>query len=117
MADYIKETKNHVLYRVTPIFVDDELVARGVQMEGYSQEDAGKSICFNVFCYNVQPGIIIDYTNGDSRLMESEENESQEEERSVEIAVLKYIIVPDRLRMKTWLTQNIWSYLIVKKKQ
>ncbi|WP_075877191.1 DNA/RNA non-specific endonuclease [Merdibacter massiliensis] len=79
VADYIKETKNHVLYRVTPIFVDDELVARGVQMEGYSQEDAGKSICFNVFCYNVQPGIIIDYTNGDSRLMESEENESQEE--------------------------------------
>lgn len=74
VADYVKETKNHVLYRVTPIFVDDELVARGVQIEGYSIEDDGDGICFNVFAYNVQPNIEIDYKTGDSRLVESEES-------------------------------------------
>lgn len=71
VADYIKETDGHVLYRVTPIFVEDELVARGVQMEAYSIEDAGASICFNVFVYNVQPGIEIDYSDGSSRLSET----------------------------------------------
>ena len=78
VADYIKETDGHVLYRVTPIFVEDELVARGVQMEAYSIEDAGASICFNVFVYNVQPGIEIDYSDGSSRLSETV-NESQED--------------------------------------
>lgn len=67
VADYVKETENHVLYRVTPIFVDDELVARGVLMEGYSVEDGGEGISYFVFCYNVQPGVIIDYKTGDSR--------------------------------------------------
>lgn len=71
VADHIKETDGHVLYRVTPIFVEDELVARGVQMEAYSIEDAGASICFNVFVYNVQPGIEIDYSDGNSRLSET----------------------------------------------
>lgn len=66
VADYVKETGNHVLYRVTPEYEDDELVARGVQMEGYSVEDQGEGICFNVFVYNVQPGIAIDYATGDS---------------------------------------------------
>lgn len=78
VADYIKETDGHVLYRVTPIFVEDELVARGVQMEAYSIEDAGASICFNVFVYNVQPGIEIDYSDGNSRLSETVD-ESQED--------------------------------------
>ena len=78
VADYIKETDGHVLYRVTPIFVEDELVARGVQMEAYSIEDAGASICFNVFVYNVQPGIEIDYSDGISRLSETAD-ESQED--------------------------------------
>lgn len=78
VADYIKETDGHVLYRVTPIFVEDELVARGVQMEAYSIEDAGASICFNVFVYNVQPGIEIDYSDGSSRLSETVD-ESQED--------------------------------------
>ena len=55
VADYVKETKNHVMYRVTPVFGGNELVARGVLMEGYSVEDDGDGICFNVFCYNVQP--------------------------------------------------------------
>lgn len=78
VADHIKETDGHVLYRVTPIFVEDELVARGVQMEAYSIEDAGASICFNVFVYNVQPGIEIDYSDGSSRLSETVD-ESQED--------------------------------------
>ena len=78
VADYIKEKDGHVLYRVTPIFVEDELVARGVQMEAYSIEDAGASICFNVFVYNVQPGIEIDYSDGSSRLSETAD-ESQED--------------------------------------
>ena len=65
-ADYIKETGNHVLYRVTPIFVGDDLVASGVQMEAMSVEDAGEGVLFNVYCYNVQPGIVIDYATGDS---------------------------------------------------
>lgn len=66
VADYIKITKNHVLYRVTPIFFEDELVARGVQMEGFSVEDNGKGVCFNAYCYNTQPDIEIDYLTGES---------------------------------------------------
>lgn len=66
VVDFVKETNYHVLYRVTPIFKDNELVARGVQMEGYSVEDKGKGICFNVYVYNVQPGITIDYVTGNS---------------------------------------------------
>ena len=68
VADYVKETDNHVLYRVTPAFQGTELVARGVQMEAYSVEDSGDGVCFNVFCYNVQPGVEIDYATGDNWL-------------------------------------------------
>ena len=68
IADYVKETGNHVLYRVTPIFKGNELVARGVQMEAYSVEDDGEGICFNVYAYNVQPGVVIDYATGLSAL-------------------------------------------------
>lgn len=67
IADYIKETRNHVLYRVTPIFEDNNLIASGVQLEAMSIEDNGEGICFNVYCYNVQPGITIDYTTGESK--------------------------------------------------
>ena len=66
VADYVKETKNHVMYRVTPVFGGNELVARGVLMEGYSVEDDGDGICFNVFCYNVQPKVKINYATGES---------------------------------------------------
>lgn len=72
IADYVKETKNHVLYRVTPIFEEDNLLASGVQMEGYSVEDRGEGICFNVYAYNIQPGIKIDYLAGDSHLSDTE---------------------------------------------
>lgn len=68
VADYIDETDNHVLYRVTPIFKGDNLLASGVQMEAYSVEDKGKGVSFNVYCYNVQPGIEINYSDGTSRL-------------------------------------------------
>ena len=68
VADYVKETENHVLYRVTPIFEGDNLVASGVQMEAMSVEDKGEGVCFNVYCYNVQPGVAIDYATGDSWL-------------------------------------------------
>ena len=61
VADYVKETGNHVLLKVTPIFVGDNLLASGVVMEAYSVEDDGDGICFNVYCYNAQPGIEIDY--------------------------------------------------------
>lgn len=66
VADYVKETGNHVLYRVTPIYDGDNLVANGVQMEAYSVEDEGEGVMFHVFCYNVQPGIEIDYATGES---------------------------------------------------
>lgn len=67
IADYVKETNHHVRYRVTPIFVGNELVARGVQMEAISIEDNGKAVKFNVYCFNVQPNIEIDYKTGNSR--------------------------------------------------
>ena len=67
VADYVKETENHVLLRVTPVFEGKNLVATGVLMEGYSVEDDGDGICFNVFCYNSQPGIEIDYSDGSSK--------------------------------------------------
>ena len=70
VADYVKETENHVLFRVTPVFEGDNLVATGVLMEGYSVEDEGEGICFCVFAYNAQPGIVIDYATGDSHLAE-----------------------------------------------
>ena len=66
VADYIHETDNHVLYRVTPIFEEDDLVASGVQMEAKSVEDDGAGVSFNVYVYNVQPYIAINYENGDS---------------------------------------------------
>ena len=67
IAEYIRETQNHVLYRVTPIYTRNNLVANGVQIEAKSVEDKGKGICFNVYCYNVQPGIEIDYKTGESK--------------------------------------------------
>ena len=68
VSDYIKETGHHVLYRITPVFEGNNLVAGGVVMEARSAEDDG--ISFNVFVYNVQPGIIINYADGSSRLAE-----------------------------------------------
>ncbi|MCM1397924.1 MAG: DNA/RNA non-specific endonuclease [Clostridium sp.] len=68
VAEYVKATGNHVLYRVTPIYRGNDLVAAGVRMEAYSVEDNGDGVCFHVFVYNVQPGISIDYATGESSL-------------------------------------------------
>lgn len=67
VADYVKDTENHVLYRVTPIFKENNLLASGVLIEAKSVEDRGEGICFCVYVYNVQPGVIIDYSNGNNK--------------------------------------------------
>lgn len=70
-AGYIRSTGNHVMYRITPVFDGDNLVATGVLMEAYSVEDNGQGLCFNVFCYNAQPGVVIDYSTGENHLDEN----------------------------------------------
>ena len=76
VADYVHNTGNHVLYRVTPLYEGDNLVASGVVIEASSVEDRGKSLSFHVYCYNVQPGITIDYATGDSTLAEDDQTEN-----------------------------------------
>ena len=78
VAAYVERTGNHVLYRVTPVFEGDNLVAAGVQMEAWSVEDEGAGVSFDVFCYNVQPGVDIDYATGDSSLAEGAQTESSQ---------------------------------------
>lgn len=91
VADYVSSTDNHVLYRVTPIFEGNNLVAGGVLMEAYSVEDRGKGVSFNVYCYNVQPGININYKTGDSCLS-SDDNNFQDNVSSQEPCVGEYIL-------------------------
>ncbi|OUP52057.1 hypothetical protein B5F17_10435 [Butyricicoccus pullicaecorum] len=79
VADYVKETENHVLYRVTPIFEGDNLVASGVQMEAQSVEDKGEGVCFNVYVYNNQPGVTIDYATGDSWVSDEAPSDTSKE--------------------------------------
>ena len=67
VADYVKETGNHVMYRVTPVYSGNELVARGVRMEAYSVEDKGDGILFHVYVFNIQPGVVINYADGSSK--------------------------------------------------
>ena len=71
VADYVASTGNHVLYRASPVFEGDNLVASGVQMEAISVEDEGEGVCFNVYVYNVQPGVVIDYATGENWLDEA----------------------------------------------
>ena len=73
VADYVDETGNHVLYRVTPVFLEQNLLASGVLMEAYSVEDEGAGVCYCVYVYNVQPGITIDYATGESWVTGDEE--------------------------------------------
>lgn len=86
VADYIKDTGNHVLYRVTPVFEGSNLVASGVQMEALSVEDGGADICFNVYIYNIQPGIEIDYATGDN--WPAEKQQSTDNTELTEVYVL-----------------------------
>ena len=71
VADYVRETNNNVLYRVSPVFEGNNLVASGVLMEAYSVQDAGAGVMFCVYVYNAQPGIVIDYATGDSYQVET----------------------------------------------
>lgn len=89
VTDFIEETEYHVLYRVTPVFEGDNLLASGVQMEARSLEDNGEGICFNVYVYNIQPGIEIDYATGESR--ESEE-EISTVDSSAAVTAVTYIV-------------------------
>ena len=96
-ADYIKETGNHVLYRVTPIYNGDNLVADGVQMEARSVEDDGEGITYHVYCYNVQPGVGIDYATGESWLESttSSSNSTQKDTKPVKqdtTKLTKYVL-------------------------
>ena len=92
VADYIKETNNHVLYRVTPVFSGDNLVASGVQMEAESVEDNGDGILFNVYCFNAQPGIAIDYATGNSHLDNSVTESSSQAAVSDSANVQTYVL-------------------------
>lgn len=92
IADYVKETDNHVLYRVTPIFVGDDLVCRGVEMEAYSVEDNGEGTSFHVFVYNIQPGIEIDYAIGDSWVANSMADIVDDTEEHAQYATTLYVI-------------------------
>lgn len=77
VADYVKKTNHHVMYRVTPVFEGKNLIASGIQMEAFSVEDHGKGVSYNVYLYNIQPGIKIDYLTGESiELTENAEEES-----------------------------------------
>ena len=85
VADYVRGSTNHVMYRVTPIFTEDNLLCDGVQIEAYSVEDKGKSVSFNVFCYNIQPGVTIDYSDGSNKLDETYAPESAPSEETPRI--------------------------------
>ena len=74
VSKYVKETGNHCLYRVTPIYEDDNLLCEGVQIEAYSVEDNGEAIDFNVFCFNVQPGVYINYTTGENYALDQKDD-------------------------------------------
>lgn len=85
VADYVKETKNHVMYRVTPVFEGDNLLAKGVQMEAFSVEDDGEGVSFNVFVNNIQPGVEINYLDGTSKLKSENESEKEPEQEKQNI--------------------------------
>ena len=116
VADYIKETDNHVLYEVTPVFEDDNLVASGVLMEAESVEDDGAGISFYVYVYNVQPGIEIDYVTGESR--EAEDTQTEAGTENGQAAEETYILntntmkfhEPDCASVGDMKASNTWEY-------
>ena len=117
ILDYIKETGNHVAYRVTPLFKGNDLVCRGIQMEAYSVEDNGDGICFNVYCYNVQPGVVIDYATGKSHAeggTDTSEDESKADDTQTADYILntnsKKIHLPDCSSVSTMSEKNKKAY-------
>lgn len=109
IADYVKKTENHVLYRVTPIYDGDNLLATGVQMEGYSIEDNGAEICFNVFAYNAQPYIDINYKTGESKLCDDVDVDTSSDNKNVIYIInksSKKFHLPDCSSVKDMKPQN-----------
>ena len=84
VATYIEETDNHVMYRVTPIFTENNMLADGVQIEAFSVEDNGQGVSFNVFVYNMQPGIEINYLDGTSKLESDSDFEETVEKQNIQ---------------------------------
>ena len=110
VADYVKETGNHVLYRVTPIYDGDALVAGGVQMEALSVEDEGKGVSFNVYVYNCQPGVEIDYATGASWLEGGERPETPAETAYILNTSSKKFHLPDCAGASTIKAENREEY-------
>ena len=110
VADYVKETENHVLYRVTPMYEAKDLVAKGVQIEAWSVEDKGEGICFNVFIHNIQPGVVIDYAIGESSLAGSETNVTAEEIKYVLNTNGKKFHYPDCASVKNMKEESKENY-------
>ena len=105
VADYIRETDNHVLYRVTPYYEGDNLVASGVFMEAYSLEDKGDGICFHVYCYNVMPSVIIDYKTGDA-VIENSNTDTQTQKDYILNIKSKKIHLPECNGVQTMSDKN-----------
>lgn len=108
-ANYIESTGNHVYYRVTPYFENRNLVASGVLMEAYSMEDQGEGVCFNVFCYNVQPRICIDYTDGSNYLLENNDEPSGDCRYIVNKSTKKFHL-PECSSVTNMDSENKWDY-------
>lgn len=104
VLDYIRDTGNHVLYRVTPVYEGENLLVDGVIMEAYSVEDQGKGICFKVYCYNVQPGVVIDYATGENHADDLETNDEEAQDYVVNTNTGKfhtiYCVQIDRISEK-----------------
>ncbi|HIS52836.1 MAG TPA: DNA/RNA non-specific endonuclease [Candidatus Onthomonas avicola] len=110
VADYVTETSHHVLYRVTPIYEGDNLVASGVRMEALSVEDGGEGVCFDVYVYNCQPGVSIDYATGESCLASSESSEHTERQEYVLNTRSKKFHLPDCSGVETMSASNRENY-------
>ena len=110
VADYVKETENHVLYRVTPVFEGDNLVASGVQMEAQSVEDKGEGVCFNVYVYNNQPGVTIDYATGDSWVSDEAPSDTGKESTYILNTSSRKFHKPDCSSVETISPSNKKSY-------
>ena len=111
VADYVRETNNHVLYRVTPVFFGDNLVASGVLMEAWSVEDNGEGVCFNVYIYNVQPGISIDYATGDNWEISGDHTVAGVEQEYVLNTSSKKFHNPDCSSVKNMADENRENYI------
>ena len=103
VADYVKETGNHVMYRVTPVFEGENLVASGVLMEGKSVEDNGEGVLFCAYAYNVQPGIFIDYATGDSTAAGTEQSVAAEQPQTEAVEQMENAVQEETPKEETYI--------------